>query len=222
MTAMASEITGVSIVYLTICSGTDQRKTSKLRVTGLCEGNSPVTGEFPAQRASYAENVSIWWRHHDCTAQCANNDDSVLRGVYPHECLGGVPDQALQHNDAVIAEAVKAAGLGLSGFAAICTGLGYGTCISMLFASSVSGNVSSRFPSRLLTTATLRPDIVALSSRVKCLLASRPAVICLAYLLRMCRRFVPFQFLVRHQRHCAQSFQKDTWHTNNAEATLFG
>ena len=38
--------------------------TSKLRVTGLCEGNSPVTGEFPAQRGSNAENVSIWWRHH--------------------------------------------------------------------------------------------------------------------------------------------------------------
>ena len=30
----------------------------------LCAGNSPVTGEFPAQRASNAENVSIWWRHH--------------------------------------------------------------------------------------------------------------------------------------------------------------
>ena len=40
-------------------------KTSKLRVTGLCEGNSPVTGEFPAQRASNAENVSVWWNHHD-------------------------------------------------------------------------------------------------------------------------------------------------------------
>ena len=39
-------------------------KTSKLRVTGLCAGNSPVTGEFSAQRASNAENVSIWWRHH--------------------------------------------------------------------------------------------------------------------------------------------------------------
>ena len=39
-------------------------ETSKLRVTCLCEGNSPVTGEFPAQRASSAENVSIWWRHH--------------------------------------------------------------------------------------------------------------------------------------------------------------
>ena len=39
-------------------------KTSKLRVTGLCEGNSPMTGEFPAQRVSNAEKVSIWWRHH--------------------------------------------------------------------------------------------------------------------------------------------------------------
>ena len=29
-----------------------------------CAGNSRVTGEFPAQRTSNAENVSIWWRHH--------------------------------------------------------------------------------------------------------------------------------------------------------------
>ena len=40
------------------------KKTSKLRVTGLCAGNSPMTGEFPAQMASNTENVSIWWRHH--------------------------------------------------------------------------------------------------------------------------------------------------------------
>ena len=40
------------------------QKTSKLRVNGLFEGNSPVTGEFLAQRASNAENVSIWWRYH--------------------------------------------------------------------------------------------------------------------------------------------------------------
>ena len=40
------------------------KKTSKLRVTGLCAGNSPGTGEFPAQMASNSENVSIWWRHH--------------------------------------------------------------------------------------------------------------------------------------------------------------
>ena len=41
------------------------KKTTKLRITGLCEGNSPVTGEFPAQRANNAEIVSIWWRHHE-------------------------------------------------------------------------------------------------------------------------------------------------------------
>ena len=45
--------------------GCGSKKTSKLRVTGLCAGNSPVTGEFPAQSASNAENVTIWWRHHD-------------------------------------------------------------------------------------------------------------------------------------------------------------
>ena len=44
--------------------GRRSKKTPKLGVTGLCGGNSPGTGEFPAQMASNAENVSIWWRHH--------------------------------------------------------------------------------------------------------------------------------------------------------------
>ena len=66
-------------------------KRSKLRVTGLCAGNSPGTAEFLAQMAinaisparcrfqhsrrrlaeklaSNAENVSIWWRHHVFTS----------------------------------------------------------------------------------------------------------------------------------------------------------
>ena len=43
------------------------KKASKLRVTGLCQEKPPATGEFPAQRASNAENVSIWWRHDDVT-----------------------------------------------------------------------------------------------------------------------------------------------------------
>ena len=41
------------------------KKTSKLRVMGHCERKLPGTDKFPAQRASSAENVSIWWRHHD-------------------------------------------------------------------------------------------------------------------------------------------------------------
>ena len=46
--------------------GCRSKKTSKLRVTGLCAGNSPVTGDRwnPVQMASNAENVSILWRHH--------------------------------------------------------------------------------------------------------------------------------------------------------------
>ena len=44
--------------------GRGSKKTSKLCVTGLFARNSPGTGEFPAQMTSYAEIVSIWWRHH--------------------------------------------------------------------------------------------------------------------------------------------------------------
>ena len=49
------------------------KKTSKLRVTGLCVGNSPGTGEFPAQMASNAENVFIWWRHHGSIEFCSKS-----------------------------------------------------------------------------------------------------------------------------------------------------
>ena len=61
---MAYQITSVSSVHSTVFfSGADQRN-HQIRVTGLCEGNSPVPVEFPSQRANNEENVSIWWRHH--------------------------------------------------------------------------------------------------------------------------------------------------------------
>ena len=41
------------------------KETSKSASPVLCEGNLPVTGEFPAQRASNAEKASVWWRHRD-------------------------------------------------------------------------------------------------------------------------------------------------------------
>ena len=41
------------------------KKTSKLRVAGVCAGNSLVTSECHAQKTSNAENVSIWWHHHE-------------------------------------------------------------------------------------------------------------------------------------------------------------
>ena len=64
MGAIASQITSLKIALLNRLFRLRSKKTSKLRVTGLCAGNSPETGEFPAQMASNAENVSIWWRHH--------------------------------------------------------------------------------------------------------------------------------------------------------------
>ena len=62
------------------------KKTPKLRVTGLCVGNSPVTDEFPAQRASNTENVSIWWRHHDCD----------MNHIAKHEFLRYIHSKKLQ------------------------------------------------------------------------------------------------------------------------------
>ena len=70
------------------------KRTSKLHVTGLCAGTSSGTGEFPAQMASNAENVSIWWRYHGlmatsyelisryCVLAPAELNPQPLRGVY--------------------------------------------------------------------------------------------------------------------------------------------
>ena len=69
MSAMASQTTGVSMVYSTLCSGADQRKHQSSSSLAFVMGNSPATGEFPSQRASNAENISIWWRHHASMAK---------------------------------------------------------------------------------------------------------------------------------------------------------
>ena len=54
------------------------KEASKLQVTDLCAGNSPATGEFPAQRTSNAKNVSILWRHN-----CVVLQPHVSLDVYP-------------------------------------------------------------------------------------------------------------------------------------------
>ena len=58
------------------------KKTSKLRVTGLCVGNSPVNGEFPAKIASNAESVSIWWRHHGLQFMSATTHSNIPRHTW--------------------------------------------------------------------------------------------------------------------------------------------
>ena len=68
--------------------GRRSKKISKLRVTGLCEGNSPVTGEFLSQRASNAENLSIWWRHHE---QCLFRHFLIFLWIYSQTMHMGLP-----------------------------------------------------------------------------------------------------------------------------------
>ena len=55
MGAMASQITSLTIVYSNVYSHADQRKHLSSASLAICAG----TGEFPAQMASNAENVSI-------------------------------------------------------------------------------------------------------------------------------------------------------------------
>ena len=63
------------------------KKISKLRVTGLCAGNSPGTGEFPTQMDSNAENVSIWSSHHDLCGESAWLGASLFRGPVMRKVL---------------------------------------------------------------------------------------------------------------------------------------
>ena len=71
MSAMASQITGVLIVYSTICLGADQRKhqssSSLVCVRGIHRWlvNSPQSPMNSPHKTSDAEHISIWWRHHE-------------------------------------------------------------------------------------------------------------------------------------------------------------
>ena len=60
---IASQITSLTIVYSTVYSDADQSEYQSSAPLAFVT-NSPETGEFPAQMASNAENVSIWWRHY--------------------------------------------------------------------------------------------------------------------------------------------------------------
>ena len=65
MGAIVTQITSLTIVYSAVYSDADQGKNIKApRHWPLCR-EFTGTGEFPAQMASSAENISIWWRHHD-------------------------------------------------------------------------------------------------------------------------------------------------------------
>ena len=90
------------------------KKISKLRVTGLCAGNSPETGEFPAQMASNAENVSIWWRHHVASYHIAKLRWRWLLKSFPRDKKDTAPAQLISQ--------------GNPNFSLVCRGIVGGLC----------------------------------------------------------------------------------------------
>ena len=59
MSATASQITSLGIVYSTVYSGADQRKHQSSMSLAFVWGDFPVTVEFPAQMASNADIFSF-------------------------------------------------------------------------------------------------------------------------------------------------------------------
>ena len=77
MSAIASQITSLTIVYSAIYSGADQRKhQSSTSMAFVCV---EFTGDrwIPRTKGQYRGNVSIWWRYHVIAIQldCAQDDD---------------------------------------------------------------------------------------------------------------------------------------------------
>ena len=81
MSAMASQISRLTIVYSTVYSGPIQRKH--------------LTGEFSAQRASNTENASILWRHNGSLFSAGLSGAKLL-----HE-QGGIDVLVLEARDRV-------------------------------------------------------------------------------------------------------------------------
>ena len=77
MGAIGSQITSLTIVYSTVYSDTDQRKHQSSASLAFVRGIHR-SGEFPAQMASDAENVSIWSRHHDTLKLFCKKQQTVL------------------------------------------------------------------------------------------------------------------------------------------------
>ena len=63
MSAMSSQLTSLTIVYSTFYSGAGQRKHQSSASLAFVWGIHPCFW-IPPQRASNAESISIWWRHH--------------------------------------------------------------------------------------------------------------------------------------------------------------
>ena len=76
MGAIASQITSLTIVHLTVYSGADQRKYESSASLVFVRR----IHREPAQMTSNAEDVSIWWRHHMKSVHDGSIDNASALG----------------------------------------------------------------------------------------------------------------------------------------------
>ena len=89
MTTIAPQITSLTDIYSTVYSDADQRKHQNSASLAFVWGI-----HRDRYGASYAENVSMWWRHHALSIWCgkADVDKWLLQnmgGSVPHDFVTG-------------------------------------------------------------------------------------------------------------------------------------
>ena len=75
MSAMASQITSLTIVYSTVYSGADQRKHQSSALLAFCVGNSPVTVTSVTRKMFPFDDVIM----HAGTSNCLGPNQSVAK-----------------------------------------------------------------------------------------------------------------------------------------------
>ena len=81
MGAIASQITSLTIVYSTDHSEAHQRKHQRSASLASVRGIHRGAVNSPAQMASNAENVSIWWRHHEYAVPATDQSQELYSAV---------------------------------------------------------------------------------------------------------------------------------------------
>ena len=102
MTTMASQITSLTMVYSTVYSDANQKKISKLRITGLCVGNSPEPvnspHKGPVTRKMFTFGDVIMLKVPDpCHRMLhVSHDSHYLSCIFVGECHDGIYDDVIK------------------------------------------------------------------------------------------------------------------------------
>ena len=86
MGAIASQITSLSIIRSTVCSGAGQRRHQSSASLAFVRGIHWWLVNSPHKRGRDAENVSVWWRNHE---------DVQCKQLYPFCVISNVIFQPL-------------------------------------------------------------------------------------------------------------------------------